>query len=150
MVLTSPFTISFWFHPKYLCPETRRGSTKPDRTYNAHCITSRKRQNWCWPEIVPESSGLGDSVSKEHDIWFEDAATLSTRWEVEVFTSSLQLHITIRPSDWNVDFPIWLHDHIPLLKHYMCCHNNGAMVCTQSSRDMPWPTHYEETSERIP
>ena len=136
MVLASPFTIAFCFDLMSLslkagvtgCIQLNLTGHTARVVVMAQCS---KRQKLCWPGIVPESSGLRDGVSKEHNIWFENAATLSTRWEVEVFASALQLHITIRPSDWNVDFPIWLHDHISLLKHQVHCCENGGIVCTQ-------------------
>lgn len=78
-------------------------------------------QHVCCPVNAPESSRLGYGITKEHHIGFQYATTAGAGWEVEVLASTLQLHITIWPPNWNVDFAVWLHDHIALL-----CNTHGS------------------------
>lgn len=80
--------------------------------------------------MPPESSGLGNGVSEKDHIWFQYAATLSTGGEVEVFASTLELHITIRPSDWDVNFAIGLHDHISFLESNMLQSKTTVTYCS--------------------
>ncbi len=75
----------------------------------------------CCLGCTPESSRLGYGVTKEHHVGFQYATTAGAGWEVEVLASTLQLHITIWPPDWNVNFAVRLHDDIALLcssKHW--------------------------------
>ena len=83
----------------------------------------------CCPVCAPESSRLGYGVTKEHHIGFQYATTAGAGWEVEVLASTLQLHITVWPPDWNVNFAIWLHDHIALLfnTHGRSTHQQGHL-----------------------
>jgi len=80
-----------------------------------HAVTHYNCTNLCCPVYALESSRLGYGVPKKHHIGFQYATTAGAGWEVEVLASTLQLHITVWPPHWNVNFTIWLHNHISLL-----------------------------------